>query len=162
MYWVTSAFMHAKSIHTPCQKVCYNFSRNNIPPCTIHSSFTLQEGWHILYWMSKPISDFMQLLYHDFNWLPALRKLGLVQKDLESTLILTIRISHWKSYWKILLHRHHWKSSQKRIILTSTIASISKQASRQTKKSALPISFVPLNFQHYSGFSVYSDYNNYY
>ena len=37
-YRFTRAFMHAGSILTPCHKVCYNYSKNNIPPCTIHQS----------------------------------------------------------------------------------------------------------------------------
>ena len=107
-YRFTSAFMHAKSMHIyTLPKICYNYSRNNIPPL-YHSSVALLykiEGWHILYWKSKPTSDFMQPLYHYFNRLPAW-KWRLVQKDLESTLVhpeisaISAAFIHGLTYWK--------------------------------------------------------------
>ena len=46
-YRFTSTFVHAKSILTPCQKVCYNYTPKTSILVTYISSLILRQGWHI-------------------------------------------------------------------------------------------------------------------
>ncbi len=82
MYWVTDLtvlFMHVESTlyNTPCQKVCYNYSKNYTP---LYIALSYKGGT-----FCRAISDFTQPLHHYFNRVPA-RKWELVQKYLESSL----------------------------------------------------------------------------
>ena len=78
--------MHAESILTPCQKVYYNYSKNNTPPYTICTSVALS--------YNKGVTFILKVYAYLILCSPSViisitlpaRKRGLVQKDLESTL----------------------------------------------------------------------------
>ena len=95
MYWVIDlpllsmhACMHAESIHTPCQKVCYTYSKiiSLLIIYTVHQYIFFQQGWHFLHWRWRPISDFMQPLYHCFKWIPAKMRASPVRFGINSIL----------------------------------------------------------------------------